>query len=161
MEDKKSTQLKPVNIKPRPGIIKRALTWFDHFEDRNRHRLSKHPLLYAFIGGFSVVLFWRGVWMFADGFSFMTPIASLIGSIVVMLATGTFVSFFIGEQIIISGLKEEKRVDQKTEEDLKREEWHMKRLVNQIEGIRTDIAEMKKTLTRLTRVKKEDLEKIK
>lgn len=138
------------------GIFKRISNAFDHLESRVRHVLSKHPTIYALIGGFSIVLFWRGVWEFADQFSFMTPLASMIISALVMLVTGTFVSFFIGEQIIISGLKEEKRVDQKTEVDLKREEWHVQRLVRQIEEMRTDISEIKKNLNRVLRVKKEE-----
>lgn len=76
-----------------------------------------------------------------------------------MLVTGTFVSFFIGEQIIISGLKEEKRVDQKTEIDLKREEWHVQRLVRQIEEMHADISEIKKNLSRALRTKKEEGDK--
>lgn len=126
-------------------MFHRLIHFFDLLEDHVRHRLSKHPVLYAFIGGFAVVLFWRGVWTFADNFSFMTPVVSIIISVALMLLTGTFVSFFIGEQILMSGLKEEKRVDQKTEEDLKKEGV-------KIESVFREIGEMRREITRLREI---------
>ena len=54
------------------------LRFFDRFEDKNRHFLSRYPTLYALIGGTAIVLFWRGVWMLADMASFMTPITSIV-----------------------------------------------------------------------------------
>ena len=41
--------------------------------------------------------------------------STIIGTIILLL-TGLFVSFFIGEDIIISGIQEEKRIDELTEE---------------------------------------------
>ncbi len=130
-------------------MIKKVLKFLDKGEDRIRHALSKHPILYAIIGGFSVVIFWRGVWDMMDmlyiqyGFWFLHPVASMIISVIVMLATGTFISFFIGEQIIVSGLKEEKRIDQKTEQDIELEDYKIKHMVEEIGEIRKDIAKIK------------------
>ena len=87
----------------------------DKIEDEIRHALSRYPVLYALIGGVAIVLFWRGVWNMADKFPGLTPEVSLVISIALMLMTGTFVSFFIGDQLIIAGLKAAKRIDQKTE----------------------------------------------
>ncbi len=130
-------------------MFNKILRFFDKKEDKIRHALSKHPIVYALIGGFLVVIFWRGVWDMMDmlylefGFWFLHPVASLIISIIAMLATGTFVSFFIGEQIIISGLKEEKRIDQKTEQEIEIEDYRIKHMTEEIGEIRKDIAKIK------------------
>lgn len=63
-----------------------------------------------------------------------------------MLLTGTFVSFFIGEEIIMSGLREEKRIDQKTEDDIRKEEARLAQIIKEIEEMHADILEMKKTI---------------
>ena len=59
--------------------------------------------------------------MIADSFSFMTgPITFLI-SIVILFSTGVFVFHFVSDQIIISGLRQEKKLIEKTEEEVKLE----------------------------------------
>lgn len=130
-------------------MFKKILTFFDKKEDKIRHALSKHPIIYALIGGVLIVIFWRGVWETMDilyyefGFWFLHPLASLIIAIGAMLATGTFVSFFIGEQIIISGLKEEKRNDQKTQREIEIEDYRIKHVSEEIAEIRKDITKIK------------------
>lgn len=119
-------------------IFKRILHFFDKLEDKVRHQLSKAPLIYAIIGGVAIVLFWRGVWHLADDYN-MSSWASLIISVIIMLTTGTLVSFFIGEQVLISGLREEKRIDEKTEEEVKNEEARMIYIRNEIDQIRQDV----------------------
>ena len=142
-------------------MVKKLLHYFDKIEDRTRHALSKHPIVYALIGGFLVVIFWRGVWDLMDilyleyGLWFLHPIASLIISIILMLLTGTFISFFIGEQIIISGLKEEKRIDQKTEQEIELEDYQLKHMVSEIAELRKDIAKIKGLLLTKKETKKE------
>ncbi len=98
---------------------KKLIIFFDKLEDRLRAWLSHQPILYTFIGGFAIVLFWRGVWMTADAFPFLTGPVSIIISVVVLLATGLFVSFFVGDVIILSGLKKEKKLIEKTEGEIK------------------------------------------
>ncbi len=115
-------------------MIKRIIKFFDHLEDNVRHRLSRHPTLYALIGGIGVVLFWRGIWDLSG--ILIGPWTALILSIIIMLLTGTFVSFFIGEQIILSGLREEKRIDEKTEEEVKREGHDLQAIKKDIEVIK-------------------------
>jgi len=95
--------------------------FFDKLEDKARSRLSKNPILYAFLSGVGTVLFYRGVWMIADNFSFMTGPVTLIISITILLITGVFVFHFVSDQIIISGLKKEKKLIEKTEEEIKME----------------------------------------
>jgi len=126
-------------------MFKKLLKPFDKLEDIIRHCLSKTPILYALIGGIGVVLFWRGVWHFADDFN-ISSLESFIASIIILLTTGTFVSFFIGEQILISGLKEEKRIDQKTEEDIKYESKHLFELREEIDNIKRSTDEIKKDI---------------
>lgn len=89
--------------------------------------LSHHPLVYAFIGGVGVVLFWRGVWHTMDYFMLLAqssvahtsidltanlwwdgPLSLVLGSLI-LLSTSAFVFSLIGNEIIITGLQAEKR----------------------------------------------------
>ena len=115
-------------------MIRATIQFFDKLEDTIRHRLSRYPLLYALIGGVGVVLFWRGIWDLSA--LYINPVVALIISVVIMLLTGTFVSFFIGEQIILSGLREEKRIDEKTEEEIKKEGKELELMKRQIAEIK-------------------------
>jgi len=121
----------------------KIFSFFDRLEDRTRQALSHHPVPYALIGGVSIVLFWRAVWELADLAPHIHPGWWLVGSVTIMLLTGTFVSFFIGENIIISGLKSSKRIDEKTEEELRREDERIKNLYSLVQEIRDDIKEIK------------------
>jgi hypothetical protein len=107
---------------------KNIFKFFDKLEDKTRARLSRTPLLYAFIGGVGVVLFWRGVWHIADEVSISSYGSIIIGS-VILLITGAFVSTFIGNRLIISGLNGEKKLAEKTVDEVKSEE-------DEIESIR-------------------------
>jgi hypothetical protein len=126
-------------------MFKKIIHFFDKLEDHVRFRLSRHPIIYALIGGVGIVLFWRGVWLLADDIG-LGHVASLVISVVVLLLTGTFVWFFIGDQILISGLKEEKRLDQKTEEEVEKEEIELKTLHTLVKKISNDLDEIKKRL---------------
>ena len=53
-------------------VFKKIFRFFDKLEDHVRIALSHYPIVYTIIGGFSIVLFWRGVWMTADYFPFLT-----------------------------------------------------------------------------------------
>jgi len=131
--------------------FKAIVKYFDKLEDRIRGKLSRIPILYAFIGGFGVVLFWRGVWHTSDilmakggflGFIFYEPI-TIIWIVVVMLLTGLFVSFFIGDRILLSGIKHEKKVEEKTEEEVLHEEMEISQLSLKIDKLSKDIEEIK------------------
>lgn len=97
--------------------MKKIFRFFDKFEDKVRARLSRAPIAYAIIGGSGMILFWRGVWMLADEF-YMSSIASLAFGLILLLATGLLVTSFIGEQVILSGLRKEKKLLDKTEAEI-------------------------------------------
>lgn len=127
------------------------IKFFDKLEDKIRVRLSRRAVLYALIGGVSTVLFWRGVWMTADkiensgglmGILFSGPV-SLVASIVFLLATGLFVSVFIGEKIIISGLKKEKKIFDKTEQEIREEGGFILEMKLNMDKLKQDVAEIK------------------
>lgn len=121
--------------------MKKILNFFDKFEDHVRGWLSHYPIFYAIIGGVGIVLFWRGVWLTAD-FIFEIwfaclphtcstinsasipwwdgPLSFLIG-LAILLATGVFVSNFIGNEIIITGLRGDKKLTERTEQEMRHE----------------------------------------
>lgn len=108
------------------------------------------PILYAFLGGIGIVLFWRGVWHTTD---FLTeyilgeaeinlfnivdgPLSFVLGT-AILLVTGVYVSAFIGNRLIITGLSGEKKLAEKTEEEIKSEEdmiISMKKTLNKVES---------------------------
>ena len=101
--------------------MQKITKFFDKLEDKIRGKLSHRPIIYAFIGGVGIVLFWRGVWLTADIFPFLNGPISIIISLILLLMTGLFVSFFIGHYIIFSGLKQEKKIEEKEEKEIEKE----------------------------------------
>lgn len=106
-----------------------VIKFFDRLEDHVRGGLSRFPLIYSLIGGTGVILFWRGVWHTADYFQktsqFGSVVFSGVGSmflgLVILLMTGLFVSVFIGDSIIMSGLKHDKKLIEKSEDEIEEE----------------------------------------
>ena len=135
-----------------------VLKFFDKLEDRTRGHLSRVPILYALAGGFSVVLFWRGVWHLADGLEtwgglwtiIFHPFTSLLISIALLLLTGLFVSFFIGDRIILSGLRREKKIEEKTEAEIREEEAMIMALNTKVDHLAKELAEIKVLLKNKT-----------
>ena len=143
--------------------------FFDKLEDKIRGKLSHYPIFYAFIGGVGIVIFWRGVWHTTDFFTEVIfsyqlngsinlgslpwwdgPLSLLVGS-VLLLSTGLFVFDFIGSQAIISGLKGEKKLEEKTEEEIKTEtevirgiEKEVKEISHRLEEIEEDLGKNNK-----------------
>ncbi len=151
-------------------MIRFIIRYFDRLEDKVRSRLSHRSMLYAFIGGSLTVMFWRAIWHTADklmlggsfsdmvsegsillkangfwGLFFYEPF-TLIWTVGFLLLTGLFVSIMIGDRIILSGIKREKRVDEKTEEEIKREEEEIKNLAQKISVMSKDLEEIKQLL---------------
>jgi uncharacterized membrane protein (DUF106 family) len=123
--------------------IKLIVRFFDKLEDFAREHLSRHPIPYAIIGGVVHVLFWRSVWESADvlyhlggvwQILFYPPLQILITAAILML-TGLMVSSFIGDRIILSGLKHEKKVFEKTEEEVEKEESELKVVLHRLTQI--------------------------
>lgn len=119
-------------------IYKKIHHYFDKIEDKVRGRLSKSPLIYSFIGAVATVSIWRGVWEVSNTLNIPSWV-SLVGGITLAMITGLFVSFFIGDNIVISGLQQEKRTDEKTKEEITKEEHEM-------EEVKKDIREIKELL---------------
>ncbi len=147
-------------------LFKKIYGFGDKLEDVVRGKLSHYPLVYAFVGGIGIIVFWRGVWHTTDylmgrllaigGGDSTTdlvsaawwdgPLSVLIG-MVLLLAVGLFVSSFIGNEIIISGLKREKKMIEKTEDEVGAE-------LDEDKAIKREIHEMGSRLKRIEEVLK-------
>jgi hypothetical protein len=132
-------------------MIRSILTFFDKLEDYVRGHLSRFPIVYTMIGGIAIVLFWRGVWHTADilqsqggwlGWLFYEP-TNLVIVLIILLATGLFVSYFIGDTILMSGLKGEKKVTDRTERELKEEEQNVKELRATVREVKKELDEIR------------------
>ncbi len=126
--------------------MKEVLRFFDKLEDSARASLSKHNFLYAFIGGVAIVIFWRGVWITADTIPFLTGPVSILVSVSVLLVTGLFVSFFIGNDIIVSGLKKEKRLDEKVASEVKTELDILNEIQDKIDNIEIELKTLREEM---------------
>ncbi|MEK7558654.1 MAG: hypothetical protein AAB507_02395 [Patescibacteria group bacterium] len=127
-------------------MIQKLLRLFDRLEDKVRGRLSHYPIVYAFISGVGIVLFWRGVWHTADIFPFMTGPVSLLISLAILLLAGLFVSFFVGDNIIIAGIRREKKIIEKTEAEIETEKEELDDVRKNVQKIGKDIEEIKELL---------------
>ena len=78
--------------------------------------------------------------MIADDFN-MSGGASLILGVIISIVVGLFVSFFVGDKIIIAGIKNEKRIDEKTESEIKKEEITLGEIKKDLREIKKDINE--------------------
>lgn len=118
--------------------LKKIIKFTRHIKLKIRHALSKVPTVYALIGSIGVVLIWRGVWHIADDMG-MSGLVSLILGVAISIVSGLFVSFFVGDNIIISGIKKEKRIDEKTEEEIKKEEITLREIKKDLKEIKEEI----------------------
>lgn len=132
-------------------MIKKIVNFFDKFEDSIRGTLSKYPIVYTLIGATAIVLFWRGVWHTADmlqarggmlGFLFYEPVNMIIVACI-LLATGLFVSYFIGDSILLSGLKQQKKTAEKTEKEIQQEEGSLEELTATLKEIKKEVNDIK------------------
>lgn len=120
---------------------------FDKMEDHIRARLARHPFIYTFIGGAGVVLFWRGVWHMADVFEknttlgsvLFSPLGSTMLGVIILLSTGLFVSVFIGDSIIMSGIKHDKKIIEKTIEDVDSEKDDIEKVLAALTGMKKEL----------------------
>ena len=130
--------------------------FFDRLEDKIRGFLSHYPILYGIIGGVGVVFFWRGIWHGIDFLSMNTlnwqsgngtvdfangldALFSVMTGLILLLVTGLFVSTFIGNEIIISGLRREKKVVDKEEAELFSENIALQEIKQELRAIRNHL----------------------
>ncbi|MHB8871016.1 MAG: hypothetical protein ACYC5G_00985 [Candidatus Doudnabacteria bacterium] len=119
-------------------LMKNTVDFFDRLEDKIRGHLSKYPIPYAIIGGIGIVLFWRGVWHLADDFN-LSSFASLVLGTVILLLVGLFTSMFIGDHIILSGLRHEKKVTDTTEKEVETEKDILQDIQEDIHKVRSKL----------------------
>ncbi len=132
-------------------MLKTIYAYFDKLEDRVRGWFSHYPILYAIVGGVGVVLYWRGVWHTVDyimitlsaeqmgltsidlsrGVWWDGPLCLLVG-LAILLQIGLFVSNFIGNEIIMSGLRGERKLSEKTEKEVKLEVGAIAEILDQL-----------------------------
>jgi hypothetical protein len=120
---------------------------FDKMEDSIRARLSRHPFIYSFVGGAGVVLFWRGIWHMADVFEkgsvmgaiLFSPLGSVILGVSILLSVGLFVSIFVGDSIIMSGIRHDKKIIEKTIEDVEMEKSDIEKMLEVVSGMRKEM----------------------
>ncbi len=142
-------------------MTRNILAFFDKLEDKTRAKLSRVPLLYAFLGGIGIVLFWRGVWHTTD---FLTayilgeteitlfsvvdgPLSFLVGTLV-LLITGVYVSAFIGNRLIISGLSGEKKLAEKTVDEINAEEDEIKSIKKTLSKVENEIGKIEEEISK-------------
>jgi len=124
-------------------MFRKIVHFFDKAEDKVRVALSHQPIFYAIVGGIGIVLFWKGVWETAAFFPFLHGIGSVLLGTVILLMTGLMVSVFIGDSIILSGLKGEKKMVEKTEKEIQEEEGIDERILAELETIEEAVAKQK------------------
>jgi hypothetical protein len=138
--------------------LKKIAHYFDKLEDRIRNRLSGYPIIYSIIGGAAIVLFWRGVWITADEIALILPDhltwldgpISLFTSLFILLATGLFVSFFVSDQIILSGIAQDKKIVEKTEAEVREEAKLVNTIKFDVEQIERDVRDIHDALPSIT-----------
>ncbi len=148
-------------------MFKVIVNFFDRLEDKVRSSLSHRSIIYAFIGGATHVLFWRGIWITSDiirdygwkgiwtesnvsgfwGWFFYEPVA-LIWATATLLLTGLFVAGFIGERIIISGLRKEKKITDKVFKEVESlEDNKINSLESKVDLLLKEIIEIKNVVS--------------
>ena len=120
-------------------MFKRIYRFFDKLEDYVREGLSRHPILYALVGAVGIVLVWKGVWETAELIPGLYGPGSIVMGVIILLITGLLVSFFIGDSIIISGFKREKKLAEKTEREVKSEKEILQNISEKLDHLERDL----------------------
>lgn len=129
-------------------MLKHILKFFDRLEDRVRTKLSHHPITYSLIGAVGIILVWKGVWESAELIPALHGPMSIVLGVAILLLSGLLVSFFIGDNIIISGFKKEKKLVEKSEKEiLEATQTQTDILTAEIKHIHRDLEEIKKEIT--------------
>jgi len=124
--------------------MKKILKFFDVLEDRVRARLSRHPLIYGVVSGVGIVMFYRGLWMVLDDYAFFNGWMTLIIATVLLMLSGVFVSQFVGNHIILSGIKKEKKMVEQVGELVTTETVSLHEINNRLKRIEEQLTSLKK-----------------
>ena len=139
-------------------LFKKLYNLGDKLEDKVRGKLSHFPIIYAFVDGSGIIIFWRGIWHSIDfvvqyihsngqstGLIWWDGVLSTLLGATLLLLVGLFVSSFIGNEIVISGLKGEKKIVEMAEQEIERE------VIIDTE-IQIEIKEISKRLARVQKI---------
>lgn len=126
-------------------MVKHLIKFFDRLEDKVRNKLSHYPITYSLIGAVGIILVWKGVWESAELVPALHGPMSIVVGVAILLVSGLLVSFFIGDNIIISGFKKEKKLVEKSEQELlEATQTQTDILTAEIQHIHRDLEEIKK-----------------
>lgn len=149
-------------------MLKKIINYFDKLKNKIRYWLSRRPILYAFVGGTGVVLFWRGIWHTADYLTnryligvprdsnnsidlffpfWWDGMFSLIVGSLLLLLTGLMVPSFIEKEIIIAGLRKEKKESKKNRKEIIKEIDAVKRMENNLKKISKQLKNIEKKMS--------------
>jgi hypothetical protein len=125
--------------------------------------LSHHSILYATVAGIGIVLFWRGVWHSADVVHYLIehalsdgsstlqyvwwdgPLSFVVG-VLILWFTRAYVSSFIGNELILSGLRTEEKITKETEGEVKTELHAITDIKEDLEAISENLEELEEKL---------------
>lgn len=127
------------------NLLRGFVKFFDKLEDFVRINLSHYPILYSLVGAIGIVLVWKGVWEMAEKVPGLFGFPSFALGAIILLVTGLLVSFFIGDNIILSGFRREKKLVEKTEKEIIQAEKESANLIAaEIRHMHQDIEQIKK-----------------
>ena len=134
------------------NFINEVVKYFDKLEDKVRMRISKYPITFALVGGFAIVEFWRGIWQITDYALFKwfelpadgvwSNVISIIVGTVIILMTGLYVSLFISDDVLVSGIKKDRKEFEKVIEKIQKEESRAITQVAEIKNATKNICEV-------------------
>ncbi len=137
-------------------MFKYISRFFDKLEDRVRIKISRYPIFFALVGGVAIVQFWRGVWQLTDYLflnylalpieGFWSNLISIIIGTSLLLVTGLYVSLFISDSVIISGIKKEQKEFEKVKNKIEKEEKEIVTEEKKIEKEEDKIAKLEKKM---------------
>ena len=125
------------------NILKTVYVFFDKLEDHVRAWLSRRPILYGIVAGLGAVLFFRGMWMIIDETN-LGAWESIALSLAILLITGTFVSHFVSDDLITSGLSKQKKIIDKTENELADDVEALHSISKEIKKMKREVEKIRK-----------------